>query len=269
MASRTSGGYSERGDAAMSITNQSLQGFNRLFGYYLTFDTLQRRYTELAQSIQAQLGIGLAIDTIGFVLYSDFRAGHMLNRQESAEAYRQMFASSTARLSFYSPSDYLLGMAQAFYDMPLGSNGYIYTSESVPFLPAVLAGYVPYYGDALNFSPNLEQDVLRHIEYGIWPSYFVTHEPTANMLNTPSSLIYTSSYAQWGEEIRQTYAQLNALLAPVHGQPIVGHERFAADVYATSYANGRRIVVNYGDGAFTIDGVTVAAKSALLLEEAS
>ena len=122
--------------------------------------------------------------------------------------------------------------------MPLGDNGYIYTSDAVPFLPIVLAGYVPYYGTALNFSSNPQDDLLRHVEYGIYPSYFLTHEATASMLNTPSTWIYTSSYAQWGEEIRRTYQWMNALLAPVRGQEIVAHQELAEGVFATTYANG-------------------------------
>lgn len=262
-------GYSIRSDIALAITNATVETFNRQYGYYFTLDALRRRYQPLVADIESQLGAGLALDSIGFMLYSDFREGHTLNRQEAIEAYQNLLAGSSERLGIYRPNDYLLRLAQAYYDMPLGNNGYIYTAESVPFLPIVLAGFIPYYGAALNFSSNLQEDLLRHLEYGIYPSYFVTHEPTANMLNTPSSLIYTSSYAQWGDEIRQTYALMNALLAPVRGQPIVAHDRLTDGVFATTYANGSQIIVNYTDSPFTLGSTTVEPKSAALLERAA
>ncbi|MBN1964536.1 MAG: hypothetical protein JW910_07805, partial [Anaerolineae bacterium] len=263
-------GYSPRYDLAMAITNVNLDGWNRSYNYYFTFDALRQRYTDLSADIAADpvAGpvLGLALGGIGSTLYSDFRAGSPLNREAAAAAYRALLSDAPLRLSFYRPNDYLFGLAQAYYDMPLGDNGYIFTSEAVPFLPIVLAGYVPYYGPALNFSSNLQADLLRQVEFGSYPSYFLTYEPTANMLNTRSSWIYTSSYAQWGEEVRRTYEWMNALLAPVRGQEIVAHEALAAGICATTYANGRQIIVNYNDQPFTQHGITVGARDAVLVE---
>lgn len=259
-------GYSPRNDLAMAITKVSLEGWSRRPTFYFTFDALRERFSALSSDVAAQAAAGLSLDGIGSTLYSDFRESSPLSRQAAAEAYQTLLAESPVRLGIYRPNDYLFGAAQAYYDMPLGDNGYIYTSEAVPFLPIVLAGYMPYYGTALNFSSNQQEDLLRQVEYGIYPSYFVTHEPTANMLNTRSSWIYTSSYEQWGEEIRRTYAWMNALLAPVRGQEIVAHETLAEDVFATTYANGQQIIVNYTDRPFRHDSVTVEAKNAFLVE---
>jgi hypothetical protein len=250
----------------MAITNINLEGYNRYYNYYFTFDTLRQRYSALSNDIASQLGSGLALDNIGWTLYSDFRESHLLNREAAIAAYQTLLAESPLRLGFYRPNDYLFSLAQAYYDMPLSDNGYIYTSEAVPFLPIVLAGYLPYYGAALNFSSNRQDDLLRQVEYGIYPSYFLTHEATANMLNTPSSWIYTSSYDQWGAQIQQTYQWMNALLAPVRGQEIVAHEKLEDGVFATTYANGRQIIVNYTDSPFVRSGITVEANNALLLE---
>jgi hypothetical protein len=260
-------GYSARNDLAMAITSVSLEGYNRFPNFYFTLAALQERYSSLSNDTASQLGVGLALDGIGSTLYSDFRESTPFNREEAIKAYQTLLAESPLRLGFYRPNDYFFGIAQAYYDMPLGDNGYIYTSEAVPFLPIVLAGYVPYYGIALNFSSNQQDDLLRHVEYGIYPSYFLTYEATANMLYTPSSWIYSSSYAQWGEQIRSTYGWMNTLLAPVRGQEIVAHEKLADGVFATTYANGRQIIVNYTDRPFMWNGVTIEAKNASLLED--
>ncbi len=262
-------GYSALSDLAMSITKVYLLGFNRYVNHYFTLETLQRRYEELSRDVAAWLDAGLALDSIGSNLYSDYRERTPFNREEAIAAYRALFSEPPVRLGIYRPNDYLFGAAQAYYDMLPGNNGYIFTSEPVPFLPVVLAGYMPYYGTALNFSSNRQQDLLQHIEFGIYPSYFLTHEATANMLNTRSSWIYTSSYAQWGEEIRQTYRWMNSLLAPVRGQEIIAHGLLAEGVFATTYANGRQIVVNYTDQPFSYRGITIEAKNAALVESGS
>jgi hypothetical protein len=255
----------------MAITNVSLFGYNRYPMYYFTLNALQQRFTSLSRDVSAQLGTsaGLALDNIGSTLYSDFRESAPLSREAAVAAYQTLLAGSSPRLGIYRPNDYLFGLAQAYYDMPLGDNGYIYTSEPVPFLPIVLAGYMPYYGGALNFSSNQQDDLLRLVEYGIYPSFFLTHEPTAKLLNTPANWIYSSSYDQWGETIRHTYVWMNSLLAPVRGQEIVAHHRIAEGVYATTYANGRQIIVNYSDRPYVSDQIAVEEKGALLLENGS
>ena len=260
-------GYSPRSDLAVAITRVSLDGYNRFGSYYFTLDTLRQRFSALTSDIAAHLSTGLALDGIGSLLYSDFREDSPLNREAAISAYQAMLAGSPLPLSFYRPNAYLFGLAQAYYDMPLSDNGYTYTSQAVPFLPIVLAGHVPYFGPALNFSSNRQDDLLRQVEFGIYPSYFVTHEATANMLNTPSSLIYTSSYAQWGDQIRQTYQWMNALLAPVRGQQIIAHLQLADGVFATTYAGGGQIIVNYTDQPFVVGGTTVGARDAFLLED--
>lgn len=260
-------GYSSRNDLALAITNVNLEGYNRnKVNAYFTAATLQRRYLSLAKDVAETRGVGLALDGIGWTLYSDFRRDRPLNREQTIQIYRETLAQSPVPPGFYRPNDYLWGLARAYYDMPLGDNGYTYTSEAVPFLPVVLAGYLPYYGAALNFSSDPRQDLLRHVDFGMYPSYFLTHEVTARMLNTRSNWIYTSSYAQWGATIRETYAWLNSLLAPVRGQEIVGRRKLAEGVVATTYANGKTIVVNYTDRPYAQGGTEVAARDAALWE---
>ncbi|MFN3982114.1 MAG: DUF5696 domain-containing protein, partial [Caldilinea sp.] len=268
-ALRDESGYSPRNDLALAITNVSLTGYNRNQEvFYFSFEALRRRFAALQNAVAAYPSIGLALDQIGWVLYGDFRSGQTRNRVQAAKAYRTLLADSPVRLLLYRPNDYLLGVAEAYFDMPLGDNGYAYTSETVPFLPIVLAGYLPYYGEALNFSANVREDLLRHVDYGIYPSYFLTQQATAAMLNTRSNWIFTSSYAQWGEHIRETYRWMNDLLGPVRGQEIVARRRLAQGVFVTTYANGRQIVVNYTERPFTYQGVTVEARNAFLLESA-
>lgn len=261
-------GYSARNDLALAITNVNLEGYNRSYNYYFSLNPLQQRYRSLTRDFAGNWNGGLALDGISSLLYSDFRKSAPLNREDSMQAYQTLLAETPVPLGLYRPNDYLWGLAQAYYDMPLGGNGYIYTSESVPFLPVVLAGYIPYYGEALNFSANLQDDLLRHVDFGIYPAYLLTAEPTANMLNTRSTWIYTSSIDQWGEQIKQSYAWMNALLSPVRGQQITARQKLAQGVYATTYANGKTILVNYTPRPFSRGGVTLAARDAVLLERA-
>lgn len=262
-------GYSARHDLAMSITHFNLIGYNRnKVNYYFNFDALNSHYPTLSADVFSELGAGLALDGLGSMLYTDFKPGHFLNRETAIQMYQSLLAENAGRISFYLPNDYMFGAMRAYYDMPLSNSGYIYTTDSVPFLQIVLAGYIPYYGTALNFSSNIQDDLLKHVDFGVYPSFFLTHEATAKILNTPSNWIYTSSYAQWGDQIKQTYQWLNTLLGPVQGQEMVAREGLGQGVVATTYENGKQIIVNYGNAPFSIGDVVVNGKDAILLDAA-
>jgi hypothetical protein len=259
------GGYSPRNDLAMSITNANETGYNRNHvNYYRNLQALEEFYSGLSRDVFLDPHLGLALDGISSSLYSDFKPGHVLSREDAINAYRDMLAANNGQTAFYMPNDYMFDFLSAYYDMPLTDSGYIYTSETVPFLQIVLAGYVPYYGKALNFSSNLQDDLLRHADFGMYPSYFVTHEVTAKLLKTNSNWIYTSAYAQWKKEIQKTYQWLDSLLAPVKGQEIIARRALADGVIVTTYANGNQIIVNYNNWPYSANGTTVEAKDAIL-----
>ena len=251
----------------MSITNSSLQGYNRGKGnYFFGLDALSKRYTSFSQDVYSKLNAGLALDGIGSTLYSDFKKNHLLNREDAIAAYQDLLAKDPGKITLYMPNDYMFGLMKAYYDIPLTDNGYIYTTETVPFLQIVLAGYVPLYGPAINFSSNAQNDLLRQVDFDVYPSYFLTQEVTGKILNTGSDWIYTSSYDQWGQEIRQTYLWMENLLGPVVGQEIIARQNLADGVVATTYANGKQIIVNYNDVPFPYQNVTVGSRDAVIRE---
>ncbi len=266
-ALRGEGGYSPRRDLAMSIANDSLKGFNRdKANFYLNLAAVRDRYSGLGSEVFSDLGAGVALDGISSTLYSDFKSGNFLNREGAIDGYQNLLAAHDGTTAFYKPNDYMFGLMDAYYDMPLSNSGYIYATEAVPFLQIVLAGYVPYYGPALNFSSNPRDDLLRQADFGVYPSYFLSHEPTAKILNTSSMWIYSSSYEQWGQEIEETYQWLNGLLRQVKGQTIVSRQVLGEGVVATTYSNGKQIIVNYSGTPFSAGELTVNAKDAAIRE---
>jgi hypothetical protein len=263
------GGYSPRNDLALAITSVNLRGANRnKLNYYLNLRAIRDRYARLSEGVFSELEapVGLALDGIGSTLYSDFRRGSFLGRDEAIREYQALLAEHPGRTAFYMPNDYVFGFMQAYYDIPLSNSGYLYATEAAPFLQIVLAGYIPTYGPALNFSSNLQADLLRHVDFNVYPSYFLSHDPTSKILRTSSNWIYSSAYSQWAPEIERTYQWLNNLLGPVRGEQIVAREALAEDVMATTYSNGQQIIVNYGGQPFRADATLVNAQDAVIRE---
>ena len=58
-----------------------------------------------------------------------------------------------------------------------------------------------------------------------------------------------------------SWTRLNAVLSSVQTATIADHQQLTADVYCTTYDNGVRVYVNYGDAVAEVDGVSVPAYS--------
>lgn len=260
-------GYSTRADLAMSITNNNIVSYNRYkVNFFRNYDSLSDYYTAISTSVNKEMDAGLALDSVGSNLYSDFKRGHFLSREDAILKYQDLIGSTDGLRGFYIPNDYVFRFMQAYYDIPVSDSGYIYTTDTIPFLQIAFAGYVPFYGSALNFSSNLQEDMLLHADFGVYPSFFLTQEVTAKILDTRSAWIYTSAVAQWSEQVETTYHWLNNLLGPVKSQEVISREELGPGVFGTTYANGKMIVVNYSNLPFSSVAVNVPARDAVLTE---
>lgn len=260
-------GFNMRTDLAMSITNKNLYGYNRnKTNYYFNLSNVTARLTSMDNSLKSNAGIDLAVDSIADTVFTDFKNKNFLNRDQAIVAYRSIFEDMETQTGLYQPNDYMYRYAKTYYDIPLTNSGYIYMSDSVPFLSIVLNGSMPTYSTALNFASDAQADLLRLADYGVYPTYYLTKDATSKILNTTSNWIYSSSYEQWGKAIADNYAWLNAILGEVEGESIVSRDIPMNGVSIVTYSNQKQIIVNYTNASVIVDGQTIQARDAILSE---
>lgn len=258
-------GYSNK-DRAQSISKVLLQTYdNGRFTYLsptFTVDALQKFAKDAAT-----IGVdNLAVDAIGKNLYSNWNSRGPLTRAESMNVLSSVDTGDT-QLSIYTPNAYMFGVTDAAYDVPTSSSGYYIFTDTVPFLQIVLKGCVDIYGTGFNFHANADEDMLRCIEYGLYPSYYLTKENTIEMIDTASSWLYTSEYEQWRDSILSEYETMNSVMEAVKGATIVERTVLAEGVIMVEYSNGNSIVVNYNDSTYTDGDIRVKANGCLLIED--
>lgn len=151
--------------------------------------------------------------------------------------------------------------ADAMLDIPVAGSDYIYTDQSVPFLSIVLKGLVPMYSDYVNFEANETEFFLKLVETGIYPSFYVTYEDSADLIYTNSNDIYTSKYSTYRDRIIEYSEQLKEVESKVNDANIISHNIGADGVVTVKYSNGVTIYVNYSDKAVTVDGNKIEAMS--------
>ncbi len=249
------GGYSNA-QKVQAIDQTLLQTFDYARFTWLTPTYAAKRLGEFAKK-SLNLGVGgLAVDAYGTSLYSNWNKKDPVTRQEAVEAYRSADLGALS-MALYSPAAFLFDKADAAYDIPEGSSDYYIFTDTVPFLQIVLKGYLPYYSSAWNFHADADKELLKCVDYGMYPNWYVTWEDPIELINTPSNWLYSSQYSIWKDAILSRYERINEALRGVMGCQVTNRETLSRDVVRIDYSNGTSIYVNYGDKPWEDGNVSV------------
>lgn len=209
----------------------------------------------------------LAVDKMSYTLFSHARRDEVTSRKESAQYYQEaldLLKDEMESVVLYEPNAYLWGAADAFLDIPMHSSQFAYFGETVPFLPMVLRGYLDYYGPYANFFANQRLEMLRLVEYGAFPSYYLTYEPSYKLKYTNSNDLFTSTYEDWRDVIVEHYALTNPVLKQVDGARIVDHYELAEGITAVEYSNEKVILVNYTENDYVHRSLVIPSQGFLV-----
>ncbi|HRX45228.1 MAG TPA: DUF5696 domain-containing protein, partial [Acholeplasmataceae bacterium] len=112
-----------------------------------------------------------------------------------------------------------------------------------------------------NFSFYTEQDMLRMIDYNVYPSFILTHDPAFELISTNSSNFYSTEFALYEELIHDMYDMMNEAYEDVLNARWVDREIVQPGVIVNTYDNGVQIVINYTDEMVYVDTHAVTAQS--------
>nr|WP_255654533.1 DUF5696 domain-containing protein [Cohnella sp. REN36] len=209
-------------------------------------------------TIRKLKGIGAAgvlFNQIGEWVFHDYAGDRIATRSDTISVYEGLLDYAKRTLgtaSVYRGNAYAIGEVGYIDDLPHESSFDFMVDETVPFYPIVLHGFVPYsFGDG-NLRDDEDTEFLKAVEYGAAPSFFLTHDDSRKLQYTASNFLYSSQYAKWADRIAAEYAKFDSL-APLYAQEMTNHERLSANRYATTYADGTRVVVDYGAKTFKVE----------------
>ena len=205
----------------------------------------------------------LSLDGTGYMLYSDYGGKRPATRTDAARTYGKLAEEAgkqSLRLAINRPNDYMLKYAGSILDMPMESSQFMYTTDTVPFVQMALHGVVDYYDEYANHQADPTESLLRMIEYGAYPSFVITKEPSWKLQNTPSSELFSTAYADWAPEIKRLYDAANEALKPVRRAYMTERTVMDYGVVKVGYSNGVDIWVNYTGRDYRSGSVVVKAR---------
>lgn len=257
---RKSKGYS-KADVALTISDQFITTAEN--NYYLNPEAT-RKIFEREKNKFNKLGFyNIALDTVGNTLFSSY-GGKQITRRDAIKAYEEMLTGEN-KYSFFKPNEYLWKYAKDIYDIPMGSSNYLIEDMPIPFIQIVLKGYIDYYAPALNFSSDLRLDTLKMIDYGCYPSFYLTKESPSKLLDTASEWLYTSEYRVWKDKIISEYKLINEVLKNVTGAEITGRNELSKGIVKVDYSNGVSIIINYTDLDYNYGSYKITSKNCAVL----
>lgn len=203
----------------------------------------------------------IALGAIGKNLFSSYNKNNTLSRTDAIKTYETMLEENNNKFALYKPNDYLLKYTNEYLDIPMDSSKFMLETESVPFMQIVLKGYVKYYAPASNFNADGANKLLKMVDYGTLPSFYLTQEDPVKLLDTNTEWLYTSQYSVWKDEIVKEYEAANKALKPVQNASFEDRKALADGVFVNTYSNGVSILINYTKDSYKYNDITVPAEN--------
>ncbi len=203
---------------------------------------------------------GFCLNDVGSVLYSDFSSGGMLRDTAADTVAKAIAPLSTGHSTMAVGGNfYMLKNIGTVINVPLkataSQSGAYFT---VPFVQLVLHGIVDYAGNPINTEVNLEETLLKNIEFGACPHFEWNYEPVTD--HTDSDIFYYDNTINAAAEY---YVQANEALNDLRDARMTDHYEVDDGVFCTEYDTGSMIYVNYTDNDYSTLGVVVEARSFL------
>lgn len=202
------------------------------------------------------------IDGMQRILFTDYTGG-LTTRRSIITTYQEAFEKATSKymINAKNPNMYSWRYIDRYLEAPVFSTQYIISTDTVPFLQMVLHGTMEVYAPYSNFSFYTDQDILRMIDYNVYPSFVLTKEPAYLLMATNSSNYYSTEYTLYKNLIATIYERVDRALGQVMGSDWINRTVVENGVIVNTYSNGVEIVINYTDEPFTYKGITIGPVS--------
>ncbi|MCL2498844.1 MAG: DUF5696 domain-containing protein [Defluviitaleaceae bacterium] len=183
---------------------------------------------------------------------------------ETIDIIRNAFANSPVPVNAHSPNQYLWEYTHRFLQAPVFNTQFMISTDTVPFLQLVLHNTMEVYAPYANFSFYTQADILRMIDYNVFPSFVVTYRPAHYLGNTNSLNYYSTEYAIYRDIILNVYNQMSPILSHTMGLEWIDRRVLQNGVILNRYETGVEVVINYTQQPFEHKGIHVPPQSARL-----
>lgn len=245
------GGFDEKFNAMVNLAGRTLMQsplFNRERTPVVSDKFMEEMVDKDLPAYKAMGVDGLAVGMIGQRLFNDYNTEYGSSRDEARiiqERVMKKIKDTLGGVAGDKSNVYALPHVNYIRGMVYDNSYDLFSDESVPFAQIATHGLVSYSSEYVNNRQEDVNDFLRDIEYGAAPSFVFTKAETKKYVNSYGLRFYNTYFPDWENFAAEQYNRYNEALGDVQDQFITGHRTLAEGVKETTYANGKRIIVNY------------------------
>lgn len=211
----------------------------------------------------------ITMDGMGVKLTGDYSERITTTRTDTINLIRTSLQKSPdgMQIAAKQANEYIFPFISAITDIPMFHSQYLIQTDTVPFIQIVLSGTVEMYSPYVNFSFYSKTDILRMIDYGVYPAFLITAKSSHLLSKTNSNDLYATSYSNQRAMINVISDIVTGALTSVHGENITDRNVLAPDVVLVSYSNGNQILINYSNNTFRYSSYVIEPQNYLLIGE--
>ena len=210
-----------------------------------------------------EASLNVLFEAVGHTLFS-YEFNGPQTRYDALEHYVNVFETYQGQASYLYPLPYAWGYTDTFFEAPLYNSQLKYFNDLVPLLSIVLSGQMEMMSAFLNFNSLGRSQILRLIDFNIYPSYLLTEERPSLLKGSDLERMFATEFDLFEAIIVDEYTMINNALSHVRGATIVSRDVIDVGVVEVSYSNGVTITINYGFSAYLKNGTTINAQDVLI-----
>jgi len=213
--------------------------------YYTRYDKALDWFETSADYSEGLNMSSISMDGLSNIIYSEYKRDK--SRADNIDDLLVKLSELSLDLNAVNPNAYLLPYVERYLETPMYSSHFLIETDTVPFLQLVLANSMEMYAHYANFNVASYSDILRMVDYNVYPSFVLTNDPSYELEDTNSFLFYSTQYAFYDEEIISVYNEVNNALKYVMDEEWIGRIVLEEGVVMNQYTGGVSIIINYND----------------------
>lgn len=265
-ASSKGSGYSTYSDLAKKVNDQRFTYQNGdTEEYLLSASKTKELFNESIDKLNKYDIDNYYLTNMGNLIYADAETNMTI--QDSIDYYHKMIQAQNKKIGLSKANDYMWDLINDYFDFPLYSSQRLSIDDTVPFLSLVLQDSMNLYSSNANFFAYPRSELLRLIDFNVYPSFVVTNKSSQKLEKTNLNYIYSSRYNDLESEILTYYNYVNNALKYVISAKVVERVIPEVGIVKNIYNNGVVIIINYTNSPKIVDGKTIEAMNYQVLME--
>ena len=204
----------------------------------------------------------LFVNDMGSTYYANYNQREIIDPVVSSEIVHENLRklADVKVLGLDNPNIDRIGYARYAANISRESSLYGTMYATVPFRQLVMNGLIEYSTLNVNLSADrVEYFLLQALELGSMPKFTISAKTPDLLKNTDYSDYFSIQYSVLAGKIKSLYQAYREALTEIGSKEITGHEMLEPNVFRTTYASGKSVIVNYNKYPVQGDGYALDA----------